>query len=146
MQILPMTTADYPEACALWRATPGMGLNAVDESAAGVARFLRRNPTTCFVARQDMQLCGVILCGHDGRRGHIYHAAVAAHMRGQGVGSALLDAALRGLMDEGICKVTLVAFADNVHGNAFWTSRGFSDRPDLRYRERTLAPLPPLEE
>lgn len=146
MQILPMTTADYPAARALWRATPGMGLNAVDDSAEGIARFLRRNPTTCFVARQDAQLCGVILCGHDGRRGYIYHAAVARDARGQGIGSALLDAALRGLMDAGICKAALVAFADNEIGNAFWTGRGFSDRPDLRYRDFTLTPLPPLAE
>ena len=44
------------------------GLNNSDDSKEGIQKFLDRNPETCFVAIQD-DIDGVILLGHDGRRG-----------------------------------------------------------------------------
>lgn len=82
--ILPMRPEDYDEVYALWHSTPGTGLNDVDDSREGVARFLARNPSTCFVARAAEGVVGTILAGHDGRRGHLYHAAVDPSMRGFG--------------------------------------------------------------
>ncbi len=73
-----MRPADYDAVHALWLRTPGMGLNDVDDSREGIAKFLARNPATCFVAEEDGQIAGVILTGHDGRRGYIYHTAVDA--------------------------------------------------------------------
>ena len=52
--------------------------------------FLNRNPTTCFVAVEDDKIIGTILCGHDGRRGYIYHLAVAEEYRRKGIASQLL--------------------------------------------------------
>jgi len=37
---------------------------------------------------------GVILSGHDGRRWYIYHTTVENTARKQGIGTALVDAAL----------------------------------------------------
>ncbi len=39
-------------------------------------RFLKRNPTTSVVAVEDGKIVGAILCGHDGRRGCLYHVCV----------------------------------------------------------------------
>jgi hypothetical protein len=50
-----------------------MGLNNLDDSPEGIARYLQRNPSTCFAAEEEGELVGVILSGHDGRRGFIYH-------------------------------------------------------------------------
>ena len=72
-----MTTEDYEPVYQLWMNTPGMGLNTTDDSRDGIERYLRRNPATCFVAEIDGKIVGVILAGHDGRRGYIYHTAVA---------------------------------------------------------------------
>lgn len=138
MILRPLTPADYPALYALWTATPGMGLNDVDDSPEGVARFLARNPATCFCAEADGTLIGCILAGHDGRRGYIYHTAVhAAHQR-QGVGHALVQSALTALRAEGIAKVALVAFRRNEKGNAFWAKEGFTLRDDLAYRNLAL--------
>lgn len=49
--------------------TPGMGLNTVDDSRTGIARFLARNPDTCFAAVDDGRIVGAILAGNDGWRG-----------------------------------------------------------------------------
>ena len=84
---------------------------------------------------------GVIIAGHDGRRGYIYHTAVSPDHRHQGIGTALVEAALHALTDEGIAKVALVVFARNADGNAFWQRLGFTSRDDLTYRNKALAEL-----
>lgn len=133
-----MTIADYDGAYSLWMNTPGMRLNELDDSREGVAKYLKRNPKTCFVAEEDGEIRGVILSGHDGRRGYIYHAAVSAKARGQGIGSALLEQAVAALKAEGIRKAGLIVLRDNAVGNSFWQSRGFAMHDDLNYRNKTL--------
>lgn len=84
MEIRIMTISDYEETFKLWSNTAGMGMRSLDDSYEGIIKFLKRNPTTNFVARIDEKIVGVILCGHDGRRGYIYHTAVDEKNRGHG--------------------------------------------------------------
>ncbi|MDR3229816.1 MAG: GNAT family N-acetyltransferase [Synergistaceae bacterium] len=142
VKVRPMELSDYDEAYALWKRTEGMGLRSLDDTREGIERFLRRNPSTCFVAVGEAGegVIGVFLCGHDGRRGYVYHAVVAATRRGRGIGRALLSNALAALEKEGIKKAALVVFAANDRGNAFWEKTGFTTRPDLVYRNRSLDP------
>lgn len=139
--IRTMTITDYDSVYALWLSTPGMGLNTTDDSREGVAQFLLRNPATCFVAEAEGEIIGVIMAGHDGRRGYIYHTAVRVDCRRQGVGKALVDAAVQALEKEGIHKVALVAFKRNETGNGFWESMGFTLRDDLNYRNKNIHKL-----
>ena len=141
MTIRTMTARDYDAVYSLWLHTDGMGLNNVDDSREGVEKYLRRNPTTCFVALDGDALVGAILSGHDGRRGYISHTAVAKARRGEGIGRALVRAALSAMESEGIAKVALVAFKRNQQGNAFWERMGFSLREDLNYRNIALKAL-----
>ena len=139
MQLRLLTMDDYNSIYALWSSTPGMGLRTLDDSNEGIERFLKRNPTTCFAALNDMEsIIGVILCGHDGRRGYIYHMAVAPECRRLGIGTMLVDAALEALRQEGIHKAALVAYSTNEAGNRFWESIGFSERKDLVYRNKVI--------
>lgn len=140
-----MELDDWSQLHALWLDTPGMGLNATDDSRQGLARFLARNPTSCFVALDSGRVVGAILAGHDGRRGYIYHTAVRTELRGRGIGRALVERALAALRAEGIAKVALVAFARNTAGNAFWQRLGFEPRADLVYRNRALVELERLD-
>ena len=128
-----MTIEDYERVYTLWSGTKGMGLRSIDDSKEGIARFLRRNPTTCFVAEADGEVVGAIICGHDGRRGYIYHTAVKESLRGQGIGKQLADKACEALKDEGITRCGLFVFADNEGGKDFWLSQGWLTRPDLVY-------------
>ena len=141
MIIRPLTNEDYPALYALWLKCEGMGLNDVDDSPAGIARYLARNPSTSFAAEVDGVLIGAIMAGHDGRRGTIHHTAVHPDHRGKGAGKALVEHALAALEKEGITKVNLVVFSRNVSGNAFWEKMGFTAREDLVYRNRALAAL-----
>ena len=141
MTIRPMTLADYDAVYALWMSCKNMGFNNLDDSREGIARLLRRNPATSFVAGEDDRLAGVILSGQDGRRGYIYHMAVTEDFRRRGVATALLDRCLDALRAEGINKVALLVFRYNDAGNAFWEKQGFTERTDVAYRNRELVEL-----
>lgn len=139
--IRPMIIADYDGVYDLWISTPGMGLNTTDDSREGIARYLCRNPTTCFVAEEAGRIVGVIIAGHDGRRGFIYHTAVRPECRKQGIATQLVEHAMDALEKEGIHKAALVVFERNALGNAFWERIGFEERTDLVYRNRSIHAL-----
>ena len=96
MTIRKMILQDYDGVYALWMSCKNMGFNDVDDSRAGIEKFLRRNPDTSFVAEENGAIIGVILGGQDGRRGYIYHLSVAEGHRRQGVGALLTDRCLKG--------------------------------------------------
>lgn len=133
-----MLIEDYDEVYQLWAGTAGMGMRSVDDSLEGIAKFLKRNPSTSFLAQSENEMVGIILCGHDGRRGYIYHTAVKQDYRSKGIGKALVAAALDALKKEQINKVALVAFSTNDLGNKFWQSIGFEIRNDLIYRNISM--------
>lgn len=141
MKIRLMNIEDYEQIYSLWVNTSGMGLNNLDDSREGIERYLKRNPNTCFVAEEKGTIIGVIISGHDGRRGFIYHTTVAVDYRRQGIGRMLVDYALKALEKEGIHKAALVVFSRNEQGNAFWESVGFSGRTDLVYRNKSIHEL-----
>ena len=141
MQIRKMTIHDYDPVFQLWLSCKGMGLNNLDDSEEGISRFLNRNPDSCFVADVDGRIAGVIISGHDGRRGYIYHTAVHPEYRRCGIASALVEAAVDALQKCGIHKVALVVFGRNTDGNAFWESVGFSRREDLVYRNKAISEI-----
>ena len=136
--IRKMQITDYEEAFALWNNAKGMGLRSLDDSESGISRFLNRNPNTSFVVEIESHIAGVILGGHDGRRGYIYHAVVAEPYRKNGIGKLMVNTLLQAFTEEGINKVALVTFRSNLVGNTFWNSMGFEERPDLVYRNKSV--------
>lgn len=145
MVIRIMKIEDYEKVYDLWIHTAGMGLNATDDSKEGIDKYLSRNPNTCFVAEDNGELVGVIMSGHDGRRGYIYHTTVKKEYRGKGIGKKLVNSALEALEAEGIHKVALVAFENNVSGNIFWERVGFTVRNDLVYRNKNIHELKKID-
>ncbi|MDE5736812.1 MAG: GNAT family N-acetyltransferase [Oscillospiraceae bacterium] len=141
MNIRIMTINDYKKVYALWLSCKGMGLNNLDDSEEGIAKFLERNPETCFVAEIDNKIVGVILVGNDGRRGYIYHTAVHLNYRNLKIATKLVNKAMLALEEIGIHKVALVVFEDNIVGNAFWEKMGFTVRDDLLYRNFSLTDM-----
>lgn len=140
-----MKPDDYDEVYDLWLNTSGMGLNTSDDSKEGIVRFLGRNPTSCFVAQDGGKIVGAIICGHDGRRGYIYHTAVQDNYRHRGIGGNLLKNAMGALDKEGIKKAALVVFEKNHGGNAFWEKQGFTVRNDLIYRNKNIHKLESID-
>jgi ribosomal protein S18 acetylase RimI-like enzyme len=139
MRIRKMEITDYDKVYQFWLSIPGMGINNLDDSRENIEKYLVRNPTTNFIAENDYgEIIGAILSGHDGRRGHISHTAVKPTERKQGIGSALVKAALDALRIEGISKVTLTTFTKNEVGNVFWEGQGFITSEDVTYRSKVI--------
>jgi ribosomal protein S18 acetylase RimI-like enzyme len=138
MIIRLMSIGDYDKVYQLWTNTKGMGMRSLDDSYEGIKRFLERNPTTNYIAQVENEIIGVILCGHDGRRGYIYHTAVSPDYRRSGIGKTLVFTALEALKKEKINKAALVVFSSNDLGNKFWHSIGFQNRDDLIYRNISI--------
>ena len=133
-----LTIEDYEGVYALWKKIKGFGIRSIDDSKEGVARFLKRNPTTSVVAEKDGRIVGSILCGHDGRRGCLYHVCVDEDYRRHGIGKRMVVFAMKALKEEKINKVSLIAFTENDIGNAFWNTIGWTERLDLNYYDFTL--------
>lgn len=138
--IRKMTIDDYDGVYDLWMSCAGMGLNNLDDTRGGVEKFLTRNPDSCFVA-EDGRIVGVVMAGHDGRRGYIYHTSVDPEHRHRGIASKLVDETMHALRSLGINKIALVVFDRNESGNAFWEKQGFTVRDDLVYRNKELADI-----
>jgi len=128
----PMTVADYEEAVALWKITEGVGLSESDSPEA-IALYLERNPGLSLAARDaDDRLAGAILAGHDGRRGYLYHLAVAEGHRRRRVGITLVEKCLAALKAMGIPRCNIFIYADNEEGKKFWRRHGWEQRDELR--------------
>ena len=138
MVIREMTMEDYEQVYRLWKKIRGFGIRSIDDSREGVERFLKRNPTTSVVAEEDGRIVGSILCGHDGRRGCLYHVCVDETHRRRGIGKAMVVKAMEALKAEEINKVCLIAFTKNDIGNAFWNTIGWTEREDLNYYDFVL--------
>lgn len=133
-----MTAGDYGGIFKLWKTIRGFGLRSMDDSREGVARFLERNPGISVVAVKDGEIVGSILCGHDGRRGCLYHVCVREDCRMHGIGKSMVVWCMERLRAEHINKVSLIAFTKNDVGNAFWKTIGWTKREDLNYYDFSL--------
>ena len=83
-------------------------------------------------------MIGVILSGHDGRRGLIHHLCVHPNFRRSGIASSLLSKSEAALKEEGINKIFCLVFKDNDPENSFWEEHGYAVRTNLNYRNKSL--------
>ena len=135
-----VTIDDYDAIFELWNSTEQSrrALNPVDDSREGIERYLKRNPETCFAAVINGRIIGVILTGHDGRRGIIHHMCVHPDFRRMGIAAHLVYLAEKALKKEGIQKIFGLVFSDNEPANRFWEKQGYSLRTNLNYRNKSL--------
>jgi N-acetylglutamate synthase len=117
---------DYDAAIRIWGRVEGLEIAEGDDRE-GLAQFLRRNRGLSRVAIDGAAVVGVALCGHDGRRGHVYHLAVDPAYQGCGLGKRLLDECLDGLGSAGVKRVIIMVADDNQRGAEFWKRQGWEE-------------------
>ncbi len=132
------TMNDYDEVLELWRRTPGVGLRSMDDSREGIEQFLLRNPNTNFISTTDGQINGVALSGHDGRRGYLYHVCVDDNYRHKSIGRQLIEYVTEAMKSEKITKLALICYSENIPGNKFWSSLGWTKLADLNYYDLSM--------
>ncbi len=136
-RIETMSLSDFDQVTRLWQNTEGVGLNESDSRHA-IAQFLAHNRGMSFVVRVGTEIVGVVLCGHDGRRGYLHHLAVAKSYRNQGLGKKLVEACLAQLERAGIHKCNIFVYASNADGEEFWKHNGWSARADLLVMQKPI--------
>src|ERR1043166_202021 len=106
---------DYDGALQLWQRVEGLEVAEGDDRD-GVAQFVARNPGLSRVAIDGSAVVGVVMCGHDGRRGHIYHLAVDPAYRRYGIGRRLVRECLQGLRRAGVVRAIILVADYTVRG------------------------------
>jgi len=133
-----MTLGDYEEVYSLWKGSKELDVNDIDESYVAIGRYLERNPDTCFVEERDGRIVGVIMGGHDSRRGSIHHLLVKEDYRKQGIGKRLVDTCIDALRKQGIRRIGLFVYNDNSDGRDFWERQGLEIRNDIVYMDKDI--------
>jgi ribosomal protein S18 acetylase RimI-like enzyme len=138
IEILPMAVDDLEAVAVVWNATEGVGMNESDgpEQLRG---FLDRNPGLSLIARDGSRLVGAVLCGHDGRRGFLYHLAVLPEYRNRGLGRAMVERCLKSLSMLGLLRCNILIYVDNHSGEQFWKKAGWYDRSELKLLQRDIS-------
>ena len=128
---------DYAAALELWRGTDGVNVGHSD-TPEEIQKKLQRDPDLFLIAEVDRRMIGTIIGGYDGRRGLIYHLAVHADFRKQGIGAALLKEVEARLKAKGCLKCYLLILADNPDAVPFYEHHGWDEMTDCRLFAKKL--------
>lgn len=132
-----MAEGDHGALVDLWEGFPGTTLTAADDSE-HFGAFLERNGEFCFVAVDDRgEVKGSVMAGFDGRRGYVYHLAVASELQHRGTGRDLMAAAEESLRSAGVEKAHLFIYVDNP-AVSFYERTGWHRRSDILVMSRVL--------
>ncbi|HSF80948.1 MAG TPA: GNAT family N-acetyltransferase [Anaerolineales bacterium] len=123
-------TEDYQAVIELWsQAGSGIHLRRSDEPEE-VLKKLKRDPDLFILGDYGGELVAAVLGGYDGRRGMMYHLAVAKAYRRYGIAKQLVAELESRLRLKGCIKYYLLVTKDNDEGMRFYESNGW-ERMDL---------------
>ena len=127
---------DYPAVYDLWaHAGPGIQLRVSDEPEE-IAKKVAHDPDLFIVAEnEEGKIIGAVMAGFDGRRGLIYHLAVAPEYRERGLGTALMDEIEARLRAKGCLRAYLMVVPSEEEVLAFYRKRGWENLPVVTLAE-----------
>jgi ribosomal protein S18 acetylase RimI-like enzyme len=117
--------SDYVQVVELWQSIErGVHLGRSD-TLTEIEKKISRDPDLFLVAESEGDIIGAVIGGFDGRRGLIYHLAVAANFRGYGIGSDLMNEVEARLRSKGCLKCYLMVTLDNLEVAHYYEKRGW---------------------
>lgn len=134
-----MKIAHYKGILEVWKESNELELTLGDSKPA-LKKYLERNPDMSYVCieKKNYSIVGTILCGHDGRRGYIYHLAVKKDYRGKSIAKTLLKKSLSSLKRSGMERCIIMVKSYNDTGNDFWDKIGWNRRKELIMFSKSL--------
>ena len=130
---------DYQPVYDLWSSIEkGVHVGRSD-APAEIEKKIGRDPDLFLVAVYEERIIGSVIGGYDGRRGLIYHLAVSASFRGQGIGSRLMDEVESRLCAKGCLKSSLLVAEDNRDVEAYYQHRGWKPMNTVHLLGKDLA-------
>ena len=120
---------DYLPVIELWNSA-GEGVRVGrSDSTAEIEKKLQRDPDLFLVVENDQGIIATVLGGFDGRRGLIYHLAVALPYRRLGVAKALMNELERRLKEKGCIRAYLLLVQGNQEAFHFYTDQNWEALP-----------------
>ncbi len=116
---------DYQPVYQLWTSIEKGVRTGRSDAPAEIEKKLTRDPELFLVAESERGMIGSVIGGFDGRRGLIYHLAVAASFRGAGIGSGMMDEIEERLRAKGCLKCYLLVTNDNPEAEVYYQHRGW---------------------
>lgn len=129
MHIRAFATDDYDEVLALWRKCE-LTIKRSD-TLTEIMKFLALPANGFFIASTTAarpEIVGSVIGAWDGRRGWIYHLAVAEPARRSGVGRQLMSAVEEHLRAQGAIKINLLVEPGNQAAADFYRAIGYSSQ------------------
>lgn len=118
---------DFDNVIALW-STAGDGIHLGRSDSYGeIRKKAEHDPELFLVAEHDGKIVGSVIGGFDGRRGIVYHLAVAQELRGEGLGGRLMDEVEGRLREKGCLRVYLLVTNENETAIRFYEKRGWNE-------------------
>jgi len=116
---------DYLTLINLWKnAGEGIHVRRSDELQE-IAKKMQRDPDLFLVAEKGDEIVGSVIGGFDGRRGMMYHLAVAPEHRNQGIASQLVETLESRLRSKGCIRYYLMVTKENSEAIQFYEKRGW---------------------
>jgi ribosomal protein S18 acetylase RimI-like enzyme len=130
---------DFAAVRALWESMErGIHLGKSD-TPEEVHRKVLHDPDLFLVAEQDREVIAALMGGFDGRRGLLYHLAVARSHRKRGLGMALMREMERRLRSKGCLKCYLLVTSDNPEALRYYQQQGWSEMTEVRLMGKELS-------
>lgn len=129
---------DYDAVFKLWRSIEKGVRTGRSDTPAEIEKKLSRDPDLFLVAEADGAIIGSVIGGYDGRRGLVYHLAVASAYRGMRVGSQLMDELEARLRAKGCLKCYLLVTTDNPEAETCYRHRGWQPMDTVRLYGKDL--------
>ena len=99
---------------------------------ADVVTGLLAHPTTRVLLAEDgNEVVGTVIAAWDGWRGSLYHLAVAATRRREGIARSLIGAAEEWLRACGCRRVNALVMDDHDYATATWRAAGYEPTPRM---------------
>jgi ribosomal protein S18 acetylase RimI-like enzyme len=129
---------DYQQVIDLWSSIEKGVRVGRSDAPDEIEKKLARDPDLFLIAEHANKIIGSVIGGYDGRRGLIYHLAVSASFRGQGIGSRLMDEVEARLRAKGCLKCFLLIASDNLEVESYYQQRGWQRMTEVRLYGKTL--------
>jgi ribosomal protein S18 acetylase RimI-like enzyme len=111
---------DYPQAARLWQSmAKGVRFSRSDVPVE-IEKKMRHDPELFLVAEAEGELIGTVIGGFDGRRGMVYHLAVAESHRRRGIAEMLMKELEKRLVAKGCIRSYLLVHAENAEARALY--------------------------
>jgi ribosomal protein S18 acetylase RimI-like enzyme len=129
---------DYFSVWELWQ-NAGAGINLRhSDSLDEIRKKLQRDPDLFLLAEEDGKLVATVMGGFDGRRGMVYHLAVADGYRKRGIGEALMVEVEQRLKEKGCIRCYLLITIENETAMHFYEQRGWTHMENVKIYGKDL--------